>query len=261
MSVEARVLALSLTPVKGLRIVNVDQIALEAGGVRGDRRFYLVEERGRLVNGKHAGALNEVVAEIEDGGAAEILSMRFPDGSSVSAPVELGEQLDTDFYRRTRPAQVVDGPFAQALSRHVGERLRLVRAIDGDSAIDRGGKGGVSLISSASLGALARVADRPSVDGRRFRMTIELDGVEPFAEDSWLGRTVEIGDGSVLVHGHVGRCIVTTKHPDSGVADLPTLDLLRAFRANTDTTEPLPFGVYGEVTRPGVVRVGDRVEV
>ncbi len=65
----------------------------------------------------------------------------------------------------------------------------------------------------------------------------------------------------MLLHGHVGRCIVTSRHPESGVVDLPTLDLLRSFRSGLDTTEPLPFGVYGEVLRAGVVHVGDRVEV
>jgi MOSC domain-containing protein YiiM len=36
---------------------------------------------------------------------------------------------------------------------------------------------------------------------------------------------------------------------------------LRSFRSGRDTTEPLPFGVYGKVVRPGAVRVGDRVEL
>jgi MOSC domain-containing protein YiiM len=40
---------------------------------------------------------------------------------------------------------------------------------------------------------------------------------------------------------------------------MPTLDLLRAYRAGLESTEPLPFGVYGRVLRPGTVRVGDTV--
>jgi len=43
------------------------------------------------------------------------------------------------------------------------------------------------------------------------------------------------------------------------VEDAPTLDLLRSYRAGLDTTEPLAFGVYGEVLEPGRVAVGDAV--
>ena len=136
-----------------------------------------------------------------------------------------------------------------------------MQAGDGSSAVDRGVEGGVSMISRGSLAVLALVAEQQSVDARRFRMTIEIDGVEPFAEDAWIGREIRLGEASVLLHGHVGRCIVTSRHPESGVVDLPTLDLLRSFRSGLDTTEPLPFGVYGEVLRAGVVRVGGRVEV
>ncbi len=159
-----------------------------------------------------------------------------------------------------RPARLVHGPFAEALSEHTGEALRLVRAADGGSAIDRGVAGGVSLISRGSLRRLAEVAGEQQIDWRRFRMTIELDGVAPFAEDGWVGRTLAVGDALLAPHGHVGRCIVTSRDPESGEVDLPTLDLLRSFRSGLlATTEPLPFGIYGEVLQGGTVSVGDEL--
>lgn len=255
---EARVTALSTTPVKGLRIANRERIVLDRDGAREDRRFYLVEQRGWMVNGKHSGALNEVSAELSEDGA---LTLGFPDGTHLSEDVELGEELPTRFYSRPRMARLVRGPFSAALSEHAGEQLRLVQASDDSSAVDRGVEGGVSVISRGSLAVLALLAEQASVDARRFRMTIEIDGVEPFVEDAWIGREVGFGEASVLLHGHIGRCIVTSRHPESGVVDLPTLDLLRSFRSGLEATEPLPFGVYGEVLRPGAVRVGDRVEI
>jgi uncharacterized protein YcbX len=262
---DARVTALSIAPVKGLRIAGVEQLVLEPGGARGDRRFYLVEERGWMVNGKHSGALNEIVAEVGagggDGGAMERLTLRFPDGTEVSDTIELGKELPTRFHSQPRAARVLRGPFSAALSEHAGEQLRIVQAGDGSSAIDRGVEGGVSMISRGSLAVLALVAEQAAVDARRFRMTIEIDGVEAFAEDGWIGRELRIGEASIRLNGHVGRCIVTSRHPESGAVDLPTLDLLRSFRSGLDTTEPSPFGVYGEVVRPGAVRVGDRVEL
>ncbi len=213
-----------------------------------------------MVNGKHSGALNEVVAELEDReGDGERLTLRLPDGSVVCAPVELGETLQTRFFSRPREARLVLGPFSAALSRHAGEELRLVAPVGG-SAVDRGRRGGVSMISRGSLDRLALLADEPAVDGRRFRMSVELAGVEPFAEEGWLGRVVRIGGARVRLHGNVGRCIVTSRDPDSGEVDLPTLELLRELRSGAQSTEPLPFGVYGEVVQPGDVRLGDRVE-
>ena len=37
-----------------MRLATVDEIDLETSGVRGDRRFYLVDDTGSLVNAKRA---------------------------------------------------------------------------------------------------------------------------------------------------------------------------------------------------------------
>ena len=76
-----------------------------------------------------------------------------------------------------------------------------------------------------------------------------------------MGRRGACGSARPLCasRGHVGRCLITTRHPESGVVDLPTLDLLRSYRGGLDTTEPLAFGIYGEVLEGGRVAVGDEV--
>jgi uncharacterized protein YcbX len=92
-------------------------------------------------------------------------------------------------------------------------------------------------------------------------MLIEVDGVEPYEEDSWVGRKVRIGPTLVAIHGNVGRCLVTGLDPDTAIPTLPTLELLGSYRRDVKTTEPLPFGIYGEVLEPGPVVVGDSVAV
>jgi uncharacterized protein YcbX len=253
------VAALRSTPIKGLRIRAREQVTLERGGVRGDRRLYLVDERGRMINGKHVGALNAVVADLDED--ERQLTLTFPGGDVLSAAIERGPEVQTNFLSRTRAARVLLGPFSEALSEHAGQALRLVAPADGSSAIDRGDDGAVSLISSASLASLARAAADPDLDARRFRMSIEVSGTAPHEEDAWIGRELELGGARVLLLGHVGRCIVTSRHPESGVVDLPTLEILRDYRADAETTEPLAFGVHGSVLREGLVNVGDRVEL
>ncbi len=249
--------ALLTTPVKGLRVVARDALHLTTAGVADNRRFYLVDERGRMVNGKQIAALHEVVASY--GHAERTLELAFPDGTRVAGPVALGEELATTFFSRPTPARELRGDFAAALSEHTGRALRLVEGVH-RSGVDRGRDGAISLVSRASLQALAQIAQASEIDARRFRMLVELDGLdEAHEEDTWVGRPVRLGTALVRVRGHVGRCLVTQRDPESGRSDLPTLDLLRSYRGELETSEPLAFGVYGEVLQAGRVAVGDAV--
>jgi uncharacterized protein YcbX len=164
------------------------------------------------------------------------------------------------FYSGQVKGKLVSGEWSEAISEYVGQPLRLVEAGD-EGAVDRGSSGAVTLFSRASLERLAERAERLSVDPRRFRMLIEVDGTRPHDEDGWVGRTLQVGDAVLRGRGHVGRCVITNRHPDTGEIDLQTLKILGRYRRDLDTTEPIAFGIYGEVVRPGAVSVGDMVRV
>ena len=261
------VTALSTTPVKGTRIQEVESVVLDERGARGDRAFYVIDADGALVNGKRLGTLQTIVAEHDpDGGT---LALRFPDGGEASGPVRLGTAIATRFLSRRREARVLDGPWASALSAYAGEPLRLVAT---ELGVDRGREGAASLISRASLrrlaeaevpsGARGGAAAQDRIDGRRFRMLIEIDGVGAHEEDRWIGREVRVGQARLRFHGNIGRCVTTTRDPESGAVDLPTLKMLAGYRRNgLETTEPLPFGIHGEVLAGGTVALGDPVTV
>ncbi len=152
---------------------------------------------------------------------------------------------------------MVVGPWSDALSEFVGQPIRLVQPTEIGTGVDRAG-GGVSILSTGSLEAIREAAGiSEPVDPRRFRMLFGVEGVGPHEEDAWVGRRVQIGEAEVEVLGNVGRCLVTSRHPDSGARNLPTLDVLAEYRGDIETTERLPFGVWGGVTKPGVVHLGD----
>jgi uncharacterized protein YcbX len=253
----ARVAWISLTPVKSTMLHHVEETELLESGPKGDRRFYLVGERGRLVNGKDAGALQLARADYDD--AADTLSLRLPDGRVIDGQVERGEEIPTTFHRRPRQARLVAGPWAEHLSALAGEPVRLVEAAM--TAPDRGRGGATTLLGTSSLEALAAQVGSEAVDGRRFRMNFGIDGIGPHEEDTWRGRRVRIGEAVVIPQGNVGRCVITTQNPDTGRTDLDTLKALAAYRGELETTEPLPFGVHAAVAQPGRVRVGDPVEL
>lgn len=247
------VTALHTAAIKGTRVRSVDQVVLDERGAAGDRKFFVADERNRMRNGKQLGSLQAVVAHLEP----PRLALEFPDGTIVDGEIELGQPILTQFFSHQVTGREVLGPWSQALSDFCGQPLRL---LESGSAVDRGAKGPVSLISRGSLRRLGEQAGAEPVDVRRFRMLIEVDGVEPHAEDGWLGRRLQVGTAVLRFDGHVGRCLVTGRDPETGEATMPTLDLLRAYRREIESTEPLPFGVYGRVLRPGAVCVGDTVE-
>jgi uncharacterized protein YcbX len=253
----AHVVRLSIAPVKSLGLVHPDAIELEPYGVRGNRRFWLVDEDGRLFNNKRGGTMVRIRPSWSED--TRVLALEFPDGTRIEDTVELGEPVAAEMYDHPHPSHRVHGPWEQAISDFVGRRLTLLYA-DGH-AVDRGYRGGsVSLVSRGSLERLREQARRiDPVDGRRFRMLFEIDGVPAHAEDDWLGTQVRVGEATIVLNGDVGRCVVTGHDPDTGVTDFDTLKTLATYRRE-GRNEPLPMGVYGAVVVPGRVRVGDTAE-
>lgn len=242
-----RVAWISVAPIKGLGLIARDTVELTPEGVVDNRRFHLVDDRDRMVNGKRLGRLVQIRPDYDD--AARTLALTFPDGTVVAGPVELGEPVTSIFYGRPREGHAVLGGFSEAITDFIGPRLRLVMPLKPAMAMDRGRGGAVSLLSSAACG---------EHDPRRFRMLFGIDGVPAHAEDDWVGYRVRIGDAVVRPTSETGRCLVTSQDPDTGVPDMDMLQRIRETRPD-DTGEPLPFGVHGSVAAPGAVRVGDPV--
>ena len=251
----ARVVRISVAPVKSLALLHPDEVVLEEGGVVGNRRFWLRDEQGALYAGKRDGSIMQIRPEWDED--TRRLTLTFPDGARVEGIVELGEEIEANMYswNRVRSRRVI-GPWEAAISEFVGRPLEFLWADDG--AVDRTPRGGsVSLVSRASLERLREEAGvEDEIDGRRFRMLFEIDGVDANEEDAWIGAEVRIGEATIIFNGDIGRCVITSRHPDTGVPDLPTLVTLARYRRE-GRNEALPFGVYGSVLVPGRVRVGD----
>lgn len=252
---------ISIAPVKGLGLLHPDAVMLQDTGVRENRRFHIVDEDGRRFNQLRDGTLVQVRPEYD--ADTERLALHFPDGTVAEGRVALGEEVTTDFYDRPVPGNTVEGPWSDALSAWLGRPLRLIQS-DPGLAVDRG-RGHVSLISTASLEELGRQGDRHEpVDGRRFRMLFELAECDPHEEDGWVKRHLRIGEALVRIRGDVGRCAITTQNPETGEPDFDTLRTISGYRPFTENeagSRHIPFGIYGEVTEPGRVTIGDAVEV
>jgi uncharacterized protein len=245
---------LAITPVKGLALSHPDEVTLTRTGVPENRRFFLVDDRGKLHPGTKDGPLYGVRAETDPEGTR--LKLAFADGRVLDEEVKLGEAGVTPFWERPVRGHVVEGPWSDALSDLLGRRVRLMRAEDPGGAFDAWP---VSLLSDASLEQLARRSGRDHVDGRRFRMLVHIAGTRPHEEDEWIGRRVRIGETVVHVTEQDARCRMTTRNPDTGVKDFDTVREIRDYRGLRNGKHA-DFGVYADVEEPGRIRVGDPVE-
>jgi len=260
-----RVSRLSFTPVRGLGLSHPDSIELTGMGLVQDRRFYLVDEHGRLVDRLLAAELVQVGAETND--EATWLRMTFPDGTALEDEVQLDEPLQTEIYGRLGIGHVVGGPWAAALEPFAHRRVLLVRCDNPGGTRIRAGetnvRNAVSIVSDGSLRELARQLGVNEVDGRRFRMLIQVDGAEAHEEDTWIGGSVGIGTAVLSVTKPDARCAITTQNPDTGERDLDTLRTLIRYRGfrDGDPEKKIDFGVLGEVLQPGRVAVGDEITV
>jgi uncharacterized protein YcbX len=253
--VAGRVVRISVAPVKSLGLVHPDEVMLGARGVAGNRRFWLVDRDRRLFNNKRAGPLVRIRPEWDE--QTRELALTFPDGTRVAGVVELeAEPFDVQMYGYSVASRRVLGPWQDAISRYAGEPLTLLWAEEG--APDRLYAGSASIVSRESLARLAEEAGEDELDGRRFRMLFEIEGVRAHEEDEWQGTSVRVGEATIEVNGDVGRCAVTTHDPDTGVPTVDTLKALARYRPE-GRQEPLPLGVYASVVVPGRVRVGDEV--
>jgi uncharacterized protein len=170
---------ISTTPVKSLLLNHPDEILLESFGVATDRRFYLIREDGRLLAGLHHGPLALIRADWDPG--ADRLRLTFPDGNVVEDEVGLAEPLLTDFWGHRVSGRLVKGPWADALSAFAGRPVRLVKADEPAGGVDAEP---LTLVSSESIAELGRQAGFEAVDGRRFRMLLEVEGCAPHEEDT-----------------------------------------------------------------------------
>ena len=252
----ASVAWLHVAPVKGLALVERDEIELGLDGVEENRRFCVVDADGRRYGALRDGRLQAIRPRWD--GRSRVLALEFPDGSVAVDEVALDGEADTDLFDRRVPIRWVAGPWGAALSAYAGRPLRLALAESSNGSVDRD-RGPVTLVSRASVDELGRRSGVGAVDPRRFRMLVGLDGCRPHEEDEWIGRRVRVGDAIVRPLEQVARCAITTQNPETGLVDFDTVRELIAYRGLRDGRHA-DMGIYGEVVRPGRVRLGDAAE-
>lgn len=226
------VVVLRRYPVKAMGGEHVDTVDVEERGIAGDRWYAVTDDDGRLATGKDSTRFRRH-DEVFDFAAR-----------TVEGRVRIRRQDD-----RAREWDVDDPAAAAHLSAVMGTSM----TVRPETGVGHQDGAPVSLIGTATLRWCAeRFGDEP--DARRLRTNIVLETDEPFVEESWVGRTLEIGTAALTATERVERCRMIDLAQD-GVS--PQGRWLAGLGRDRDVR----VAVYATVARPGRIAIGDVVTV
>ena len=258
---------LHIYPVKGLRGSALEFAAVEPWGLVGDRRWMVVDERGRFLSQREQPRLALIVPTLLADGLRLALPGR--DTLTVDRPEPATTRTEVVIWHDTVLATPAAPEADRWLSEALGVLCRLVYMADPETArsVDQafGAPGdtvsfadGFPLLvtTAASLGDLDRRLGRP-VPMSRFRPNLDVGGGAPWDEDGW--RRIRVGEVTFRVVKDCARCAVTTVDQDTGVrsTDNEPLRTLAGFRRAAGGR--IIFGQNLVPEHRGTVRIGDVV--
>lgn len=226
-------------PVKSMAGESVDALCVDELGAVGDRAHAVFAElkgRRRRLNAERVPRLLAWAAAYPEADPTALTRDALPQ-PAVTAPDGRVRGWD-------------DPALAEALGDDLGREITLVRMTDGQQ--DRPATLHVTV--KRSLEALSDALGG-AIDPRRFRSNLHLDlDAEPYAEDGWIGRRLQIGEAQLEVVQGCKRCAIPTRDPDTQEKWPQLLRWLAAERCTM-------FGVIVRATGSAVVRRGDRVSL
>ena len=275
-------------PVKSMAGERLDEAALTAAGLPGDRTRALVDvETGRIASAKHPrrwGGLFDLASRLDD--ATGTVHVTFPDGATfATGDAQLDRALSTFFGREV---VVADAPPESAIYEEVWDEGKddsprygtMLRQEDGRDVVGLppspvAPKGtffdfsAIHLVTTSGLAALRRAHPDGDLDVRRFRpnLVIEVpDDAAGFVENDWAGGTrLEVGDGGLALDGVIPtmRCIMTTLAQPGLDRDSGVLRALHGVNRIpvAGMGEYACLGLYCRVRSDGTVRTGDEVRL
>ncbi|MEV5934890.1 MOSC N-terminal beta barrel domain-containing protein [Streptomyces sp. NPDC052079] len=269
----ARLHSIHIHPVKAFRSLPLRKVVVEPWGPAGDRRWMLVDDRGKVVTQRRHPRLALAAAELLPGGGVRLSAPgREPVTVGVPAPgctvhVEL-------FGTKVEAVPAGDDAVHAWCSALLGTAVRLVHlddpatrrpvdprfALPGETVSFADGYP-LLLTTTASLDGLNSLiaGGRHAAEGplpmNRFRPNVVVEGTAPWQEEKWT--RVTIGEVVFRVAKPSARCVVTTTDQKTGRRGKEPLHALAARR---QPGGELLFGQNLVPLSPGTIRVGDPVE-
>ncbi len=271
---ELTITELWIYPVKSLRGIRVDMARMETWGLENDRRFMVVDEKGRFISQREVARMSLVGVALKESGLLLTAPPQFPEEAvQVSfAAAAFGPLVPVTVWGDGLDATAAWPEADAALSRWLGVSCRLVymanpeaaRPVDPDFA-DTGDSVSFAdgfpllLTNEASLQAVRGFPNCENVEMNRFRPNIVVAGEYAWDEDHWL--VLEAGGTTLRVVKPCARCVITTIDQASGERS-PINEPLRALaKFHRDKRGRIIFGQNVIPDGTGTLRVGSSVKV
>jgi len=252
-------------PVKSLAGHALERAEVDGFGLRGDRRWMLVDREGRFLTQRELPRMALIVPREQPDG----LVLQAPEAPDLALrqPSREAERVRVRVWNDVCEARLSE-PSAQVwLSDFLGLPCRLVympdevvRRVDPRYALaqDRAAFSDgfpLLLISQSSLDDLnGRLAE--PLPMLRFRPNLVVEGCEPYAEDGW--KRIRIGDLTLRVVKPCSRCKITTVDPYTAETGSEPLQTLAGYRKQGNQVF---FGQNLLHDGPGELALGMAVEV
>jgi len=110
----------------------------------------------------------------------------------------------------------------------------------------------ISLLNINSIQDFQNKIDK-KIESSRFRGNIYIDGIEPWAEQEWVGKVIKINDVLFKVEKKIPRCVAINLKPGS---DDDSLNLLQFLKKTYNHFE---MGIYLTVLGNGKINIGDKI--
>lgn len=247
----ARVSRLYRYPVKGLSPERMAEVVLRPGEtVPGDRMWAIENGPGGFDPGapKHLPKIHFLMLMRNERLAA--LETHYDDATATLTISRGGKQVARGQLSSAIGRSMIEQFMAAYMKADLRGAARVVSA-PGHSFSDVAAKC-VHIVNLATVRELERVMGR-TLDPLRFRPNIIIDGLEPWAENGWVGKDIVIGPVRLSVFKRTERCSATNVDPATAARDTDVPAALLRTWGHSD------LGVYARVSSPGVVRNGDLV--
>ena len=206
MNIEPVLSRITIFPVKSLDGITLQKSTITKGGcLLHDREFALIDENGSFIIGKSNSLVHTLRSAVDF--ENETISLR-PDT----------DETWNHFHLKKEKTEI-----ESFLTGHFGIKTKLIQNVTG-RFLDIPDISGATILSTASLQEVSSWFDHMNLDEtrKRFRATLEIDGVPAFWEDhlfSHEDRAIEFTVGDVTLYGNSprARCVVPTRNPDTGV--------------------------------------------
>ena len=266
-----RVCDLFVYPLKSARAVPVREADVELLGLRGDRRYMLVDSAGHLVSQRDLQALAQVTAQIGPDG----LTLE-RDGECLLVRLDPDRRIEVKIWTSLVEAVLADAATNAAMSRWFGQPVRLVYQDAGAERLVGAAWAGapipVSLAdgypllltttgSLKALNATMTTQHQPVIGMDRFRPNLVVDCEEAWDEDAW--EAIEIGGIRFDLVKPCERCIMTTQDQMSGerIGGNPIQGLAIERMSADPRVRGVLFGWNLVPRATGVIAVGDVVRI